>query len=239
MKRFKIILCSLLLLPVLLLVGCGGAKSFSVITKTSNASLGSVSGGSTTPFTEGTDLKLIATPKNGVEFLCWIKDYQKITSTEATTSIKVSAKTAGNYTALFEESSHTSMVYAGLSEITYNAEDFSKIDYTVRYAPANNAESFTVLESGTMDGNSASAFTGSVFRMFENSNYVSYIFEVTIVVTNSAGSGAETITFKNNGSDMIIGNSHFTDGTATITKSNLTLKFSKINKEMIDELSKD
>lgn len=239
MKRTKLLLCSLILLPIMLIAGCGSPKQYSITTKSSNALLGSASGGSTSTFIEGTDVKLIATPKTGIEFLCWIKDYQKVTSTESTTTIKVNANTTGNYTALFQEESHRSMIYIGLSEISYEGDgDYSKIDYSVRYAPANNTEAFAVLESGSSETNVIDAFSGSVFRIFENSNYISYIFDVTLTITNRAGTSSTTLPFTNAGNDMMVENAQFAeDGTATITKSGLTLKFSKINKEMLEKLN--
>lgn len=239
MKKTKLILCSLFLLPIMLIAGCGSPKQYSITTLSSNALLGSASGGSTSTFVEGTDIKLVATPKTGVEFLCWIKDFQKVTSLESTTTVKVGADTAGNYTALFAEESHRSMIYIGLSEISYEGDgDYSKIDYTVRYAPSNNTEAYAVLEQGSSETNTIDAFSGAVFRIFENSNYISYIFDVTLTITNRAGTSAITLPFTNAGNDMLIENAQFAEyGTASITKNGLTLKFSKMNKEMLEKLN--
>lgn len=230
MKKFQKCLFAIICgAPLLLLSGCGSTNHFTVTTKTSNVALGNVSGGSTSPWSEGTQLTLKATAKsNANPFICWIKDYTKVFTTENEVKVTVSQKTAGNYTALFEETTPKSMMYATLTEISYLTTDYSSIEYEVSYAPTYDTTTYQPLAVGAMKGTSDNAaFQGSVFNLLDqNTEYVSYIFKVDIIVTDIAGTAKTTYSFK----DMNLTNENFdTSGAYVLTNQALTLRFDKLS----------
>lgn len=240
-KVGKIILASALLVPSLALFACSSPSSYTLTTYSSNELLGTVSGGSQKSLTEGTIVSISATPKpnSDAQFLCWIRNRSQIVSTESSVDITLGADTDGTYTALWNEASPSSMLYATATSLTYSAENIASIDYTISYAYSTSTTNFNTLVSGTMEGNSSNAiFEDDVFYLGSTGAFYNYIFRVNVVATYSdtGNIATETLEFS---SDMI-SNSSFTNGTATLTGTTqqgieLSLVLEKINANMFSE----
>ncbi len=233
MKKSKCLILSILfILPIMLFSGCEDPKYFSVTSRSSNAELGSVSGGNNS-WIDGTNITLVATARNPETnpFICWIKDYVSIYTFDSTFSLTVSESTQGNYTAVFEENSASSMSYALMTNLSYLSTDYSSIEYTMTYAPTNNTAQVRTISSGLI--NEEGKVESEVFRLFDGSNPLSYTFTLNLKITNREGTDVKHELVK----DIIIDNSLFDENTGLYTFSNDKISFtvSKLSYSMFNQ----
>lgn len=182
MKRKFFAMFTILFIPFLALVGCGETKTFSVTTNSSNEDLGTGSGGSLDLFNEKSKVTLKATELKGNTnpFLCWIKDRSRVVSSDKEYQITVREATAGEYTAVFQETHAQSMRFATLNKISYvGTESFTNFSYTVTYELAN--QPITLCE-GEIGQNEMNVFDGNVFDLSSDANLS---FTIHINASNS------------------------------------------------------
>lgn len=240
-KVGKIILASALLVPSLALFACSAPNSYTLTTYSSNELLGTVSGGSQKSLVEGTIVPISATPKPNSEsqFLCWIRNRSQVVSTESSLEVTLSAETDGTYTALWSETSPSSMLYATATSLTYSAENIASIEYTISYAYSTSTTNFNTLTSGTMEGNSSTTiFDDDVFYLGKAGDFYSYVFRVNIIATYSDTGNVATETLEFSGN--MINNSSFTNGSASLTGTtqqgiDLTLTLEKLKADFFSE----
>ena len=238
MKKYKIFnLILLFLVTITLFTGCGETKYFSISTKSSNSEIGTGNGSINTSWAEGTELNLIATSKDQSKhpFICWVKDATKVYSTNSSEKLKVSEATEGVYTAIFSEGENNfnAMMYAALTNITYNTSNFSDINYTVRYAPEKNASIEIVHCEGKAQQVSINSFTDNVFCLLEDTQPKAYIFSLTLTVIKNDGT-EEIKNFRNIkvNNDLFEGKSEFTYEDDV---NGLSLTFSKLSKSLFEQ----
>ncbi len=238
MKKFKFFNLTLLLLVcITFFAGCSETKYFSVVTKSSNSEIGTGNGSINTTWAEGTELNLIATSKDQSKhpFICWVKDGTKVYSSESNTKLKVGADTEGVYTAVFKEEQISSMMYATLTNITYNTSNFTSIEYRVDYAPEKNAsmEITHCMGYEPTQQTSINTFTEDVFCFLEDTQPKAYIFSLTLTILRNDGN-EEIKTFKN----IKVNNELFerqSQYTYVDAANGLSLTFSKLSKELLEQ----
>ena len=119
-KSLKIFLTCLFLCPLLILTACQSPAQYSITTNPSDSSLGSIPESSEINLNkknEGTKITL-SIKENYPEtnpFICWIKDYKKVVSSEKNLDLTYNAENEGNYTAVFEETSLNKMMFSSLT----------------------------------------------------------------------------------------------------------------------------
>lgn len=137
MKKFlKVFLFIICLCPIVLLAACQSPSSYLITAKPSDSILGSVQGALTEQQTEGTGITLTAkenSPQTN-PFICWVKDYKKVVSTEKSLNITYNSYTAGFYTAIFAEKEYKNMRYACLSNILFDGNEYSSVNYEISTA---------------------------------------------------------------------------------------------------------
>ncbi len=195
MKKFiKVFLLILCLCPIVLLTACQSPSSYLITAKPSDSILGSVQGALTEQRTEGTGITLSA--KENIAqtnpFICWVKDYKNVVSTEKSIYLTYNAETAGFYTAVFAENEPKNMRYACLSNILFDGTEFSSLSYEISTAlMAAGSNEYSPFTSGDLtvgtelktDCRSVLYFGGAVGGVGNE-----YKFNIKVNLTPVAGS---------------------------------------------------
>lgn len=191
MKKIgKIAFASLMIVPAITLFACSTPKNYTLTTYSSNELLGIANGGSLKSAVEGTTFNLEATvkPNENTQFLCWVKDYNKVYSTESKVEVVLKAETAGRYTAIFEEPEIASMMYATATTLNYKAENVSSIEYEISYAYDTSSTNFNSLSKGSFEGAlGQNIFTDNVFYLGNAGSFYKFIFKVSIQAKMTSG----------------------------------------------------
>ncbi len=232
MKKSKLfVLATLCLAPLVALSGCENPKYFTISASSSNAAIGSVSGGNN-DYIEGASVKLIATSRNESTnpFICWIKNYSSVYSQDSTITLSSSEENKGNYTALFQEDNISSMTYAMVSNISFDGE-YSNLEYTIQYSTTDNTGMSQQLAKGAVQ-NSEQKITSNVLKLTEGVTPIDYIFSATIIITDITGTTNHTIYL----TSMLLNDDSFNaTATATLQQANVTITLSKLTKSLISE----
>lgn len=128
-KLLSVALVALIATFGLALGGCDeNLDSYDVIVKVNGAKYGDVYGGNDT-YTVGTNITIKAKPKATTSqtsqnvFVCWVHD-NKVVSTEAEYTFKLSFETAGTYVALFE---CADLEYVAINNLVINSGTFLNV----------------------------------------------------------------------------------------------------------------
>ena len=172
--KTKTLLAGLVLVPALAFVGCTPPATYSITTYSSNENYGYAHGGSTKKFTDGTQLTLSATkaPNKNSEFLCWVKDYNKVAS----------SATEGKYVAVFAEEELSSMMFASPVNIEYQVENVASLNYEISYANATSSTVYTTLSAGQKKADE-SIFNGDIVYLGNSTGLNEFYFKVKVNVT--------------------------------------------------------
>lgn len=133
-KSKKAMIISLCLTPLLLLTACVPPPSYTISASSSDLSLGYIQGQISGEMEEGSKVTLTAVAKTQNPLVCWVKDNKKIISQESILELTYSDKTAGHYTAVFEESDISKMQYASLTDIDFTPSGIIKVNYQITTA---------------------------------------------------------------------------------------------------------
>lgn len=141
-KSIKSLIWSICLTPAILLTACVPPPSYTITASSSDTQLGYVKGFETQEKQEGSKITISAVSTSQSPFLAWVKDDKTIVSNEESLNLIYNSKTAGHYTAVFEETSISKMSYASLTALNFSPAGYSKIEWTVSTA---------ILSSGSND----------------------------------------------------------------------------------------
>lgn len=241
-KSVKIFLILLCLCPILLLTACTSPATYLITAVPSDSSLGVIQGAyNNEQLSEGTNITLIATEKQETAltnpFICWVKDYKTVVSTEKELSLTYSQSTAGNYTAVFNETSQNKMMFASINKINCSVEGYSTINYTIKYARVNSGSSdFIELENGSYTNgqeyntnNTSLIYFGNAGANYEYKIQIDFVF-----VTATGGETSYSVSF----TDLVNKESFNNSGKTELTEqieildSSVTLTFQKLNSTM-------
>lgn len=247
MKRsLKVFLLLLCLCPVLILTACTSPATYLITAIPSDSSLGTIQGAyNNEQLAEGTTITLIANEKQETSltnpFICWVKDYKTVVSTEKELSLTYNQATQGNYTAVFEETSPKKMLFASINKINCSVEGYSTVNYTIKYARTNSGSSdFVELEKGSYTNGQEYSTSNQSLIYFGNagSNY-EYKIQIDLVfVTTTGGETSYNVSFK----DLLNKDSFDTTGKAEMTEqidilnTSITLTFQKLNSTLYNNL---
>ncbi len=182
--KTKTLLAGLVLVPALAFVGCTPPATYSITTYSSNENYGYAHGGSTKKFTDGTQLTLSATkaPNKNSEFLCWVKDYNKVVSESDSFTLTASSATEGKYVAVFAEEELSSMMFASPVNIEYQVENVASLNYEISYANATSSTVYTTLSAGQKKADE-SIFNGDIVYLGNSTGLNEFYFKVKVNVT--------------------------------------------------------
>lgn len=248
-KTLKIILSGIFLASAILFSACTSPEQYQITVYPSDSTLGAVLEASEVNLNtkaEGTKISLTARELNAENpFVCWIKDYKTVVSNEQVLNLTYDKNTAGNYTAVFKEPSYNGMVFASLSNISFELDErvdvpYNQVEYVVNYAEiSNGSNNYNVLCEGSFSLNQNPYSTGnkSVLYFGKPGNMNEYV--VNVILTLKAADGSSyplTFSFdefftekfiKNyefNGQQNLVLSEDHTEGFGT-----LTITFSKLD----------
>ncbi len=238
-KNLKFFVLALCLCPLLLLSACTTPDKFMISAKPSDPTLGSVQGVKNTEIEEGNKITLTAKENKADTnpFICWIKDYKTIVSTDKNINLTYNASTAGHYTALFDEQNQAGMLFASLSEISFSPENYISAKYDITYSNVTSGSSdyFGYLSESYSTEPAVKTNTKSVLYFGGAGTNNTYKFNVTI--TLQAGQTNERkYSFQVN--DLLSKSSFDNDGKYVVTQylepfeTEISFTFEKLNKTM-------
>ncbi len=142
-KSFKLFLLASCLCPLALLSACTPPEKYLISALSSDPTLGRVQGIINEELEEGSKITLTAKENKASTnpFICWIKDNSTFVSSDTTLNLTYNASTAGNYTALFEETSQEKMLFAALSKIEFKPVGYASVNVEISYSMINSGSS--------------------------------------------------------------------------------------------------
>ena len=240
-KSIKVLLFIFILCPIILLSACTSPPTYLITALPSDMRLGKVVGSyNNEQLAEGTTITLTANESNSQSnpFICWIKDYKTVVSNEKELSLTYGQSTTGHYTAVFEETNLSNMMFASLNNIFFNPEGYQSIDWTISYARTTSGSSYTDLETGSFapgefdTNNQSIIYFGSAGANYE------YSIQVNLTLTTATGATTEyTVSFH----DLLTKNIFDENGSATITEyieyfnADLSINFQKLNSSLYEQ----
>ena len=250
-KSLKIIMSGLFLCSALLFSACGTPTQYWITTNPSDSSLGSVVEASDVNLNskgEGTKITLTAKENTTTNpFVCWIKDYKLVVANQKELHLTYNASSAGNYTAVFNESTQNKMMFASLSSVSFSTQSdveyggYSTIDYTINYSIlSSGSTNFSVFTSGhfNLAERSQSTDNRSVIYFGKAGADYNYVINVDVTLKNATGKELQKkfefnefvnkSNFDNDGVLNISQEEDLSDATQ-ILEGALTLTFKKIN----------
>ena len=252
-KSLKMVLSGLFLCSALLLSACASPDEYLITAKSSDSILGSVVGASeinTNKKAEGTNITLIAN-QNYEEnpFICWIKDYQTVVSNEKELNLTYNSLSAGNYTAVFAESSCDKMLFASLSEIEFEPNDelvnengYSIWEYQVEYSNSLfGVDNYYKLTDGTSNIGESPISTDNRSTLYLGSAGINnnFIIRVNLTLKNQSGDNSISTLYEfypsdnntnNNLNKETFGNSSSKTIEKKYPEGTLSLTFTKLDK---------
>lgn len=232
-KSVKILLSLLCLCPIVMLTACGDSTYYVINVSSSDDTIGTFSNNrSNNPRQlEGTSITLTAIEKNLDEnpFICWVKDNNTVVSTESQLQMTYSSQTAGNYTAVFEESP-SGMMYTAVDYLNINNSSYNGASFTLYYSN-RGSDIYVELESGSfssegeyLSSHMAVLYLGGAGTM---ANY-QYNFKIDITLAE------ETISLE---SQAILSNNSFNGTSTTLINFNndnieISMSLEKLNNSL-------
>lgn len=243
-NSIKKILIFLLLTPLILLTACSDPQYYTITASPSDSLLGVVQGTINEKMVEGTKVTLIAKENvntvNTNPFLCWIKDQNKIVSTERQLNLTYNKSTSGNYIALFAETDPQKMMYASIKDITFNSDlEIQTINLKMQYALTTSSSDFvTIFETSFENGMTYQTDNKDILYFGTSSLINEFLIrlEITLVYQDSSTTSPYTLEFK----EKVNRNSFDKEGNLIISQydiisqSNLNITFSKINASLLN-----
>lgn len=242
-KSIKFMLLILLCCPLLAFAACTPPATYSITAVPSDSTLGRVDGAfNLEKLAEGTtiNLSVIENKPSTNPFICWVKDNKTVVETSKNITLTYSQSKAGNYTAVFDETSNSKMQYSSFSSISLDIEGFSFINYTLEYARTNSGSSdFTELEK--------SSFNNGQTYQTENKNLLYFgkageNYEYKLRINFELITSADATTEFSYSFNTLINNKSFdNNGSFTIIEeldyynTPITLTFNKLNKSMFEQ----
>lgn len=234
MKKFfncKIfMLVAIFMLPLLLLTACEKVEYFNVEVLTSDISRGSAIGPNQ-QVAQGRTVEIAATPSAG-EFVCWVKNSNRVVSTLDHYSFEVNAQTAGTYTAVFSQSLPGQMMYAALTGVNIESSLASNFKMTVSLIPITSSEPQTIFNGDLQDSHSDTLFNGTVFSFRDDDDFLidlslEFFVEDLQTETCSMQISRSSQDWKD-GKIEIVGKGSY--------NSNITLTFEKLSQDLVKGL---
>lgn len=246
-KSKKFLFASLLAIPMIALVGCVPPNSYTINALPSDSNLGSILGAKNDISAyEGTSLNLSVKelkPQTN-PFICWVKDYKTVVSSEKTLNLKYNENTQGAYTAIFEEQDLTKMMYSSFSSANITTSNFAGVKYTLSYArTAFGSSNYIVMNEGSLvpsetlnTSNTDVLYFGGLGENFE--------YKIKIALTFLQANGSETTytvdfsnfvsrsAFDDNGQVTLSGTIPNLPSSADDTNSYINLTFTKLKSSL-------
>lgn len=245
MKRTKkILLSAILLSPVLLLTACVPPPSYLITASTYGTNWGRILGAETEEKEENSKITLSAVELESEThpFVCWIKDYGTVYSTEKEIELIYNEEAQGHYTAVFHEDA-SSMLFASLNSITIENAEYTNVTYTLNYSSnSSGSNNYSLFSEGEFEP--ASAYmtdNSSVLYFGPIGNVVEYKFEILTTFSNPEGE-EQTYTLK---FSTKLEENLFSNGKCELTGSientdiNIKLNFEKISYSMYHSLTEE
>ncbi len=238
----KLLLSAALLCPMLAFSACATPPSYLITASVSEDSWGRIIGATTKEMEEGSKINLTAVELDSQNhpFICWVKDYRKVYSTESEMEIEYSEETKGHYTALYDEQA-LPMRYASLSSISISENQFSNISFTINYSSSTSgSNNYSLFIEGSFENENIFETDNSTLIYFGSlGSQVEYKFEINLVLNSSQEETTQTLKFSNK-----VNTNSFADGrTFTLSdnfaNSDLTinLNFEKVSYSMFHEIN--
>lgn len=235
-KLIKILLSFLCLCPLLLLTACSASTYYVINVSSSDDYIGTFSNNrnNNPRQLEGTSITLTAIEKSPSNpFICWIKDNKTVISTNSKLQMKYSGQTAGNYTAVFEETP-SGMMYTALDNLRINNSNYYGTNFALYYSNTiSGNDMYVELERGSIgsDGTFNSSHTSVLYLGSVGTiNSFQYKFKIEFTASDGNMQFFETT--------AVLSNSTFNNtNTASVTitdssSSDITLNFEKLSKNM-------
>lgn len=245
-KSLKVVLTGLFLCPALLFSACGSPAQYLITTNPSDSNLGSVMEASDVNLNtkaEGTKITLTAKENQPTTnpFICWIKDYKLVVSNSKELGLTYNQTNAGNYTAVFDETSQNKMLFASLYNVAFNIDNdvqsennYTNVEYTVKYAIlSSGSTNYSVLTDGRYNLTETSVNTNNRSVLYFGKAGADYNYVIRVDVTLKNATGGQLIQpfeFDN----FVNKNDFDSNGNLVVTKQDptcgtLSLTFKKLN----------
>lgn len=230
-KSIKTIFFTLCLCPAFILSACVPPPSYLITAKSSDIELGTVHGYKEKEMEEGYVVTLTANEIN--PFICWIKDDSLVAGTEKNLKLTYNEKTAGEYTAVFEENDISSMMYASLTSVNFEPNNYSSISYKISTALiSRGSDNFSDFANGILkDGENTETDRTSIIKIDGIGQEYSYKILINLTLSNNQ-EGDNNVEFQ---ISQIVDKTLFNDqGVCEITQYNenlnasITLTFEKL-----------
>lgn len=238
-KSKKFLLSALLLSPLITLTACVPPPSYLITASTYGSTWGHILGAQTEEKEENTKITMTAVEldEENHPFICWVKNYHKVCSTENALELTYNEETEGHYTAVFHEN-YSSMMFASLSEITITNADYSSLKYSLRYSSnSSGSNNYSLFSEGEFDPSEAfKTDNSSVLYFGPIGNVVEYKFEFDVTFANEEAE-EETKTIR---ITKKLDNNSFANGLCQLsgtldnTEISVNLKFEKISYTMYE-----
>lgn len=177
MKKFfksKIFAClAIALMPLLLFTACDPIQYYTVEVLQTESNRGTAHGpNKEQQIAEGQEVELSATNAEG-EFICWIKDSNKVVSTQPQYKFIVNANTAGKYTGLFTQSDPSLMLYTALTKAEVHIANITNFNVTVTITPADTITDVRrELFSGVVANQETNIYNQNVFSLIDSFQFL-------------------------------------------------------------------
>lgn len=235
MKKLKKLILCFLFIPILALTACVAPPSY-LITVSRHGSWGIIVGAPNGEMEEGSKavISVEEADSQNHPFICWIKDYKKVYSTEKQIELVYGEETQGHYTAVFDEDSEN-MLFSTISAVDIqDSTSYSQIEYTILYSSnTSGSNNYFKLTSATIDATSSitpfQTDNLSVLYYGPLGASVEYKFKMNITCVDLEGNSAYYET-----SFPQIVNNQTTSISTNISDTNIivSLKFDKISYSM-------
>ena len=244
-KYLKVILSSLCLGFACLFTACVSPAQYLITTNPSDSSLGSVIEASQVNLNtkaEGSRITLTAKENTTTNpFICWIKDYKTVVAKDKQINLTYNAASAGNYTAVFSESTQNKMMFASLASVKFeidsdNDEGYTEVQYNIQYAIlSTGSENYSTLTENHFNlqdtqvntDNRSVLYFGKVGANYE------YALKVNVVLKNQSGDLTDdNFEFNTIDKSVFDGNGNYSASSKLGGFGTLTLNFEKLNKDM-------
>lgn len=237
-KSKKILISTLCLCPMLLLTACVPPPNYLITASSSDSTWGRAEGAIAEEMPEGTEMLLTVAETSPTDhpFICWVKDYKTVATTESIFKLSYTEETAGHYTAVFEDEA-SKMLFATLSSIEFDGSGYTNIDYTLNYSSsASGSNNYSQLSSGTFDPNAVyNTDLTSVLYFGSLGSVTEYKFEINVAITDSVGAITNhTIRFAQKVDNSTFAGTSSCQISAQVgeTETNIKLTFQKLTKDL-------
>ena len=232
-KSTKAMIISLCLSPVVLLTACVPPPSYTITASSSDLNLGYVKGYHEEQKEEGSKVTLTAVPTSDSAFICWVKDDKEIVSKEEKLNLTYNNKTAGNYTAVFDEPDISKMQYASIADFSFTPTGYSKVEYQVNTALLSSGSSdyYEFINGSYTIGQEEDFVSNSVIYFGGIGDEYTYLIKINFKLyssTNEETTFEYTLQTKLTKENFVEGETTITEEVSVLENTTVGLKFEKL-----------